>query len=90
MRVLDPIVRQMTRSFPRSNWICRFKDMEIMYGKPKTKRDLHFPIHPPATYQKEGKKFIPSNVKSLTDVFKLKKTGNLSKNNRRLDDNVRK
>lgn len=44
-----------------------------MYGNPKTERDLHFPIHPAPTYQKEEKKVISSNVKSLIEFFKWKK-----------------
>lgn len=65
MRALNPMVQHLTRSLSSSTWICSFKDMEIMYGKPKTKRDLHFPIHPAPTYQKEEEEVIPSNVKLL-------------------------
>lgn len=56
MCALDPMVGHLKRSLPNPNCVCRFKDMEIMYGKAKTEGDLHFPIHPAPTYQKDGEK----------------------------------
>lgn len=48
--------RSYGQTLDSSNCIHRFKNMEIMYSKPKIKRHLHFPIHPAPTYKKRGTK----------------------------------
>ena len=75
MHARAPIVSHLARPLPSSNWMCKVKNTETIYGKWKTRRDLHFPIHPPPTYQKEGKTVIPSKMDHKEDFLIEKQAG---------------